>query len=441
MPEQDPIPPRRHARRYSPGEDDEPPPWANLPSVRPARPGAPAGPARSDGQVRADGPGGRPGAHGRPDGPGAYGRPDGPGAYGRPDGPWPADWPGRSTPPGGMPERPMTPPGGMPARPATSPYPGQPAFPGSGGPAYTGPGGPGGPSAPGGRDFPERPGGNQQLGSYDPTGYVDPADFDDAADAAARWAIPPEADDEAPRGRTGRARLKLARKRRRTWIMTAAVAALVVVVAGVYFGTRGGGNTADLGGGLVNYFLPGELQKVPNACDVVSEAIVKEYLPGQVKQAAPQDIDGSLSSGCNWIVDAPPTYRLLELNVEAYKYTGLASGDGSATENAIGNYAQQLQAIQDPAKDSYAAKAVVATVPSLGDQAFSAIQVFHPKGAATDVVSVVVRYRNVIIQAIMNAPASVEHTKKGTYDPANVSQLKDAALAFAQAAEAALTTS
>jgi hypothetical protein len=333
----------------------------------------------------------------------------------------------------------------MPARPVPPSYPGQSAYPGSGSPGsgspgsgspgsgspgYTGPTNPTGPGGPGGR--------NQQLGSYEPAGYVDPADFDDAA---ARWETPPEAGDEAPRGRTGRARLKLARRRRRSWIITAAVVALVVVAGGVYFGTRGGGNTANLGDGLVNYFLPGELQKVPNACDVVSEGIVQKYLPGQVKQAVPQDIDGSLSSGCNWIVDAPPTYRLLELNLEAYKFNGLAAGDGSATENAIGNYAQQLHAMQDPAKNSYAAKAVVATVPSLGDQAFSAIQVFHAKGATTDVVSVVVRYRNVIIQAIMNAPAAVEHTKKGTYDPADVSQLQDAALAFAQAAEAALASS
>jgi hypothetical protein len=341
-----------------------------------------------------------------------------------------------------MPERPMTPPGGMPARPATPPYLGQSAYPGSGGPAYPGPGGPGGRDFPASPFDPVRPTGgidsNQQLGSYDPTGYVDPADFDDGA---ARWAVPPAADDEAPRGRTGRARLKLARRRRRSWIMAAAVAVLVVAVVGVYFGTRGGGNTANLGDGLVNYFLPGELQKVPNACDAVSEGIVQKYLPGQVKVAAPQDIDGSLSSGCYWTVDAPPTYRLLELNVEAYKYTGLAGGDGSATENAMGNYAQQLQAMQDPSKDSYASKAAVVTVPSLGDQAFSAVQVFHPKGATTDVVSVVVRYRNVIVQAIMNAPAAVEHTKKGTYDPAGVSQLKDAALAFAQAAEAALASS
>src|ERR1700748_3614197 len=37
VPEQDSPPPRRLARPYRPGRDDEePPPWANMPPVRPA---------------------------------------------------------------------------------------------------------------------------------------------------------------------------------------------------------------------------------------------------------------------------------------------------------------------------------------------------------------------------------------------------------------------
>ncbi|HEY1003169.1 MAG TPA: hypothetical protein VGD83_26355, partial [Streptosporangiaceae bacterium] len=46
MPEQEFQPPRRLARPYRPDrDDDEPPPWANLPPVRPARSGHPDGPA------------------------------------------------------------------------------------------------------------------------------------------------------------------------------------------------------------------------------------------------------------------------------------------------------------------------------------------------------------------------------------------------------------
>ena len=336
----------------------------------------------------------------------------------------------------------------------------QPSGPGyQGQPGYPGPGQP----YPGGRGFPERPPGSQgpagngepssffgpvrpygstdpgqQLGSYGPAGFIDPEDLDDDA----RWANPPEAAPDYDEGATGGRALQrlLRRRRRRSWVAIGGVIVLIAAVGG-YFATRGSGNTAVLTGGLVTSFQKGELQQVPNACTVVSSGIVQQYLPGKVKVAAPQAIDGKLGSGCYWTVDKAPTYRLLELNLLAYAPSGLAAGDGSATENAIGNYAQQLQDMQTPTKKSYAPKATVTVLSNLGNQAFSAMQVFHPAGATTDVASVVIRYHNVIVQAIMNAPGAVEHTKKGIYQPAVVSQLQAAALAFAQAAEAALTTS
>src|SRR6185312_15170816 len=50
VPEQEFQPPRRLARPYRPDrDDDEPPPWANLPPVRPARSGHPAGPGHPPG--------------------------------------------------------------------------------------------------------------------------------------------------------------------------------------------------------------------------------------------------------------------------------------------------------------------------------------------------------------------------------------------------------
>lgn len=255
------------------------------------------------------------------------------------------------------------------------------------------------------------------------------------------WVIPPEGDDSRGSRRLGGRALQgllQRRRRRRTWLISGGAVALVVVVLAAYFVTRGNGNTAVLPGGLVTTFQAGELQKVPNACDVVSDGIVQRFLPGKVNVAAPQAIDGNLGSGCYWTVDKAPTYRLLELNLTAYAPSGLAGGDGSATENAIGNYTQQLQNVQDPTKKSYAPKAIVTIVSGLGDQAFKAMQVFHASGATTDEATVVIRFRNVIVQATMNAPGAVEHTKKGVYQPADVSQLEAAALAFAQAAEAAL---
>jgi len=99
--------------------------------------------------------------------------------------------------------------------------------------------------------------------------------------------------------------------------------------------------------GLITTFQPGELQTVPDACGTVPAATVQNYLPGQVKQASPLPIDGSAGSACDWTIDHPPVYRLLELSLLAYAPSGLASGDGSATYAAIDAYGQTLQALQD----------------------------------------------------------------------------------------------
>ena len=270
--------------------------------------------------------------------------------------------------------------------------------------------------------------------------------LDELDDEAAAWAVPPEADDEVPpgqspgqsRGLGERAMQRLLRRRRRSWIMVGAVVAIVVVVLAVVFIGPGNSQTALIPNGLVTNFQPGELPQVPNACTVVPDGVVQQYLSGKVKEASPLPVNGQLGSGCNWVVDQPPTYRLLELNLLAYKWNGLASGDGSATEAAIDAYAGQLQLIQHPGKKSYAPDGTVTFLPGLGNQAFSAIQVFKVSGAPTDVATVVVRYHNVIVSATMSGPTAIEHTKKGTYDPASESQLSAAALAFAQAAVAAL---
>ena len=157
--------------------------------------------------------------------------------------------------------------------------------------------------------------------------------------------------------------------------------------------------------------------------------------PGRAKQAAPLPVGGTAESACDWTIDQAPVYRLLELNLLAYAPSGLASGDGSATYAAIDAYAQSLQDLRDPPRHSADPPAAVTTLNGLGDEAFSATQVFRRGGAVTDVVTVVVRYHNVIVTATLNG---LEHSNRGTYGPVSVSQLSAAALAFAQAAEATL---
>src|SRR5262249_10612330 len=68
-----------------------------------------------------------------------------------------------------------------------------------------------------------------------------------------------------------------------------------------------------------------------------------------------------------------------------------------------------------------------------GNEAFSALQVFHVGGAVTDVATVMVRYRNVVVTVTLNGLA---HSNKGTYGPVSKTQLATAAMAFARSAEA-----
>src|SRR6266704_3026844 len=105
--EQEFPPPRHPARSYRPDRDDEdPPPWADLPPVRPARTGRPASGGYPAAPGRSGAPAGRPagapgGRHGAPAGPGG---PGGPGTPRRPSGPAarPDDGPGaRPDGPGG----------------------------------------------------------------------------------------------------------------------------------------------------------------------------------------------------------------------------------------------------------------------------------------------------------------------------------------------------
>jgi hypothetical protein len=265
-----------------------------------------------------------------------------------------------------------------------------------------------------------------------------------------RWAgSDAGADDEPPRdqpgdpgGRAGRpapggrARRAAARRRRRWLVM---LAGLAVVAGGVTAAVVVPGGPAAPApvtpGALITTFQPGELQTVPDACRTVPAATVQHYLPGPVKQAAPLAIDGTAESACNWTIDRAPVYRLLELNVLAYAPNGLASGDGSATDAAMDAYAQALGNLRNPPRHSADPRATVSMLGGLGNEAFSATQVFRRGGAVTDVATVVVRFHNVIVTTTLNG---LELSNQGNYGPVSQSELSAAALAFAQAAEAAL---
>lgn len=226
--------------------------------------------------------------------------------------------------------------------------------------------------------------------------------------------------------------------RKRRLFMAGGGAAAVVIAVLVYFFTVGGGGAANTGlGSLVTTFLPGELQQVPNACASVTPATLDQALPGPRKQAAPP-LNSGAQSQCTWTLDNAPTYRVLEVNMSAYSPSGLASGDGSATFAAEDAYAEAENAKEKPGPNSGQPPAAVASLPNLGSSAFSATQQFSSNGAIMDMATVYVRYRNVMIQVVLNG---IDHSGQGKqYGPVSINTLLSQAQSVAQQVTAKVTS-
>lgn len=204
------------------------------------------------------------------------------------------------------------------------------------------------------------------------------------------------------RSRSDRLAARLTDRRNRTKVILGGGGVAIVIAVVVILLTSGGSQPATVDpGALITTFLPGEMQQVPNACTVLPASTLRQYLPGTAKLVSPPLNNGSASQ-CSWTLDRHPEYRLIDMSIQAYSPSGLASGDGSATFAAIDAFAESQQAKQDPGPHSGQPKAQISTLPGLGNAAFSAAQVFHAQGGATDVVTVVVRYRNVLITVIVN---------------------------------------
>jgi hypothetical protein len=217
------------------------------------------------------------------------------------------------------------------------------------------------------------------------------------------------------------------RKRRRLLIAGGAVVALAIAV--VVYLMSGGPGAANLGfGNFVTNFLPGELQQVPDPCTAVPATTLNQYLPGTRKQAAPP-LNSGANTQCTWTLDNPPAYRVLEVQLQAYSPSGLASGNGSATFAAEDAYQSFENGYTKPGPKSNQPKATVTDLSGMpgGNQtsAFQATQVFNRGGAVTDVANVYVRYRNVIITVVVDGLDQSTGGKK--YGPVSMSDLTAAA--------------
>jgi hypothetical protein len=222
------------------------------------------------------------------------------------------------------------------------------------------------------------------------------------------------------------------RRKRRRMLFAGSGAAIVAIGVAVYF-LVGSGTSATPGfGNLITSFLPGELQTVPDACSTVPAATLNEYLNGTRKVAEPP-LNTGADTECTWTLDNPPTYRVLEVQIEAYSPSALY-GNGSATDAAELNYESFEQSYAKPGPKSGEPTAAVSDLSGMPggteSSSFLATQVFNREGAKTDVANVLVRYRNVIITVVVDGLDQSSGAKK--YGPVSMSDLSSVAQTVAR---------
>jgi hypothetical protein len=245
----------------------------------------------------------------------------------------------------------------------------------------------------------------------------------------ARAASPLEAPPRPATGVRGRMAVARARRARRTkYIWGGALAAVLVIVAGVGYEYFSQAKPAPLPDSLVTTFQPGEFTTVPGACSAVAPATLNQYLPGTRRTVIPKSLYGNAQSLCDWSLDAKPVYRVLEVTVQAYAPSALAPGTGSATFAAIDAYRQAAQQKANPPKATHLPKATLSQVSGLGNSAFVALQVPSAGGDPTNLLTVVARDHNVLVTVIAEGPAR----PGGGYSRAPAAQLRAAAMAAAR---------
>lgn len=258
-------------------------------------------------------------------------------------------------------------------------------------------------------------------------GHAAREDPREARSPAAAWRDDGDQGGWAPGSRSRKAAARSRRRSRITWVWGGAAVAVAVIVAGVLFLLGGNQPAPASRNGFVTTFQRGEFRTVPNACTAVTSATLGQYLPGKRRMVAPRSLDGSAQSLCNWTLDAPPLYRVLEVNVQAYSPSGLATGNGSATNAAVDAYQQALQAMRHPLRATHLPRATVTTLHGLGTAAFAAIQIVRAHPDSTDLETVVARDQNVVIIVVVQGP----HARSGRYHAAAQSELQSGAIAAA----------
>ena len=243
----------------------------------------------------------------------------------------------------------------------------------------------------------------------------EPGQFDEPAPPAEPLQDrPPRSVRRTRRSRAAATRRRKSKRRLVTWGGAAIMILILVGVGFVLFQSPAPKSP------YVTTFQKGEFKAVPDACKVVGAAALHQIMGGTPKVTQPQQ-DPALSQ-CSFTVDARPTFRVLQINVQAYAASlTVPVGDGSATANAKYTIAEQRRLLAHPPKHTPQPPAAIRSVSGLGDEAFSAVQIFHTK-SVVDLVTVWARYRNVLVTATFQGQSS------GGFGPVTVSELRAGAL-------------
>lgn len=237
---------------------------------------------------------------------------------------------------------------------------------------------------------------------------------------------PPEPGSRRPgRSRAAAARRRRSKRRLLTWGSAAII--VVIIVGGVLLLIRAPAHKSQ----FVTTLQKGELRAVPDACKAIGGAALRQLMSGTPRQIQPQQ--SQAQSECTFTVDARPTFQVLNVDVQAFQANLVAVGNGSATADARYTFAQKRSLLAKPPKRTPEPPATITSVPGLGNQAFSAVQTFGAKAAkpakeTTYLVTVLVRYRNVLITV------SFEAQKGHGFGPVSVVGLRSGALNVARAA-------
>jgi len=231
--------------------------------------------------------------------------------------------------------------------------------------------------------------------------------------------------------RYGRAAATRLRKSRRRVYRLCGLAIVVCVVGAVIavFATQSTPQRQP----YVTTLQPGEFTSVPSACTSISAAVLAQYLPGKDRTMTNQ-FSLSTQSQCSFTIDAKPVFRLLEVGAQAYQPFAAASGNGSASDNARDNLTLTRSTLATPPKKSPLSPAQITPLAKLGQQAFVADQRETAGNITSDVVTVLVLERNVLITVELSAQQSPG------FSPAPVATLEAGAIAAAKDVLAKLLT-